>query len=306
LQQSFNEQDKVYRGQIQLLEAQLQQLYAQQQNQQHQPATAASSDDVSGGRSVPPVLPHLPSNATIGSHTSSFASASLVSGDASGGAEAKLFAARQEVAKLKNSHVVLQKDLTQSQRAVDDLTRRVKENDDTIASLEIAFAALKTVHKNETYDRSALEGSTNLLRMRAHRAHQLIGHSQGRVFKHGHVILGFEPATHLVYHTMVSGRTKLGQHVVASNLFSGGIQIGDGSTFGYRDDRDAEDDDNVRVDVDPFSRPLEKPTRLDVVAAPTCETIIMGKDRLTFNSCCDVWCHDDPRLSPATSERNRS
>jgi predicted nucleic-acid-binding protein len=149
LQKSFQEQEGVFRAQLQLVEAQLRQVNS-----------VASFSATGGGGDGG--MPSVASSAQL--QTPDFSrNASVMSSGAGGGAaggessEVKLFAAKQEIAKLKNSGIVLQKDLTQSQRHVAELSQRVKENDDTIASLEIAFAALKTVHKNEKDDMERLD-----------------------------------------------------------------------------------------------------------------------------------------------------
>jgi predicted nucleic-acid-binding protein len=148
LQKSFQEQEGVFRAQLQLVEAQLRQVNS-----------VASFSATGGGGDGG--MPSVASSAQL--QTPDFSrNASVMSSGASGGAagessEVKLFAAKQEIAKLKNSGIVLQKDLAQSQRHVAELSQRVKENDDTIASLEIAFAALKTVHKNEKDDMERLD-----------------------------------------------------------------------------------------------------------------------------------------------------
>lgn len=69
----------------------------------------------------------------------------------------RLLEAKQEIARLKGSVMVYQKDLAASQRHAADLVQKCKESDDTIESLEIAFAALESVHKNEQLDQTRLE-----------------------------------------------------------------------------------------------------------------------------------------------------
>ncbi|CUG93995.1 Hypothetical protein, putative [Bodo saltans] len=145
LQKSFQEQEGMFRAQSQLLEAQLRQLNS----------VASFSATGGGGGGAFDGMPSLASSGQL--QTPDFSrNTSMMSGVGGAAAgessEVKLFAAKQEIAKLKNSGIVLQKDLTHSQRHVAELTQKVKENDDTIASLEIAFAALKTVHKNEKDD----------------------------------------------------------------------------------------------------------------------------------------------------------